>query len=96
MPTESERAEESISAQDILKRLSQRTGTANENRSPGRVNVERNPSTYDSQLTNERFMNQNVNRESGIRTTADSINPQEQSMHHIVEDHHLIPQPTPT
>ncbi len=80
MPTETDNSEKPISSQDILKRLSQRTGTVSENRSPGRVNIERNTSTYDSQLPNETLMNQNINRENRLRTSTSIDNQRESSI----------------
>ena len=78
MPSESDSSQ--VSAQDVLKRLSQRAGTVNENRSPGRIDVEKNTPTYDSQLSNAPMMNQNVNQENRLGTAAGISNQQQSSI----------------
>ena len=85
MPTEPESSEGQISAQDILKRLSQRTGTVSENKSPGRIDVERNTSTYESRLSNESMMNQNVNRENSPSASTNMSNRQQSSIDSLNE-----------
>lgn len=87
MPTESDSSQ--VSAQDILNRLSQRTGTVSESGSPGRVDVQRNTPAYDSQLQNDSMINQNIEGEnrfdssSGMadqrQSTIESFNTREQS-----------------
>ena len=78
MPSESDSPQ--VSAQDILKRLSQRTGTVSENSSPGRIDVERNAPTYDSQLPNEPMINRSVTQENRLSTSAGIASQQQSKM----------------